>query len=268
LIKFRGDTDFSQTRYLDRWDEQGVKFIFGFDVVRPLEDRAETLPESAWERLERPPKYERKTEPRERPENVKERIVKEREFENIHLDSEHVAEFEYTPSSCKKSYRIVVCRKNLSIQRGVKEIVDDIRYFFYITNEREPSASEVVFEANDRCNQENLIAQLKSGVRSMKMPVDNLVSNWAYMVMAALAWSLKAWLALLLPEGGRWAQKHKQEKTTVLKMEFKKFINSFVRIPAQIVKTGRRIIYRLLAWNPFQHVFMRAVEVFEYPLRC
>jgi hypothetical protein len=268
LIKFRGDTDFSQTRYLDRWDEQGVKFIFGFDVVQPLVDRAETLPESAWERLERPPKYERKTEPRERPENVKERIVKEREFENIHLDSEHVAEFEYTPSSCKKSYRIVVCRKNLSIQRGVKEIVDDIRYFFYITNEREPSASEVVFEANDRCNQENLIAQLKSGVRSMKMPVDNLVSNWAYMVMAALAWSLKAWLALLLPEGGRWAQKHKQEKTTVLKMEFKKFINSFVRIPAQIVKTGRRIIYRLLAWNPFQHVFMRAVEVFEYPLRC
>jgi hypothetical protein len=109
----RGDTDFSQTRYLDRWDEQGIKFIFGFDAVQPLVDRSETLPKSAWERLVRPPKYERKTEPRERPENVKERIVKEREFENIHLDSEHVAEFDYAPSSCKKAYRIVVAGRTL-----------------------------------------------------------------------------------------------------------------------------------------------------------
>ena len=55
---------------------------------------------------------------------------------------------------------------------------------------------EVVFGANDRCNQENLLQQLKSGVRSLSAPVDNLLSNWAYMVMASLAWSLKAWAAL------------------------------------------------------------------------
>jgi len=267
-IKLRGDTDFSQARHLDRWDQMEVKFIFGFDAVRPLLNIAAGLPESAWRRLVRPPKYEVKTEPRQRPENVKARIVKEREFRSIHLGSEDVAEFEYTPTHCKKPHRMVVCRKNLTIERGVKEIVDDIRYFFYITNERELSADETVFEANDRCNQENLIAQLKSGVRSMKMPVDNLVSNWAYMVMASLAWSLKAWLALLLPEKGRWLEKHREEKTTVLRMEFKKFIDSFVRIPTQIIKTGRRIVYRLLAWNPFQHIFLRAVEAFEHPLRC
>ena len=149
-----------------------------------------------------------------------------------------------------------------------KEIVDDIRYFFYITNEHRHPPDEVVFEANDRCNQENLIAQLKDGVRSLKMPVDNLVSNWAYMVMASLAWSLKAWLALLLPEKGRWKERHRAEKASVLKMEFKTFIDAFVRVPAQIIRTGRRIVFRLLAWNPFQHIFIRAVEAFEHPLRC
>jgi hypothetical protein len=265
-IKLRGDTDFSQSRYLDRWDEMGVKFIFGFDAVLPLKILAESLPESAWRRLVRPPKYEVKTEPRQRPENVKARIVKEREFRSIHLDSEDVAEFEYTPTHCKKSYRMVVCRKNLTIERGIKEIVDDIRYFFYIANDRDLSPDEVVFEANDRCNQENLIAQLKSGVRSMKMPVDTLISNWAYMVMASLAWSLKAWLALLLPAKGRWKEKYSEEKSTVLRMEFKKFVDAFVRVPAQIIKTGRKIVYRLLAWNPFQHIFLRAVEIFEHPL--
>jgi len=61
----------------------GVRFIFGFDAIRPLVDRARALPETAWKRLTRPPKYERKTEPRTRPENVKARIVKEREFESI-----------------------------------------------------------------------------------------------------------------------------------------------------------------------------------------
>jgi hypothetical protein len=100
------------------------------------------------------------------------------------------------------------------------------------------------------------------------MPVDNLVSNWAYMVMAALAWNLKAWCALRLPETGRWGEKYKAEKHALVRMEFKKFVNAFVRLPAIVVKTGRRIILRLLNWNPYQHIFLRAVDRLEYPLRC
>ena len=102
----------------------------------------------------------------------------------------------------------------------------------------------------------------------MGMPVDNLVSNWAHMVMASMAWSLKAWLALLLPAKGRWRKKREEEKQTVLRMEFKKFLNAFIRIPAQVVKTGRRIVYRILGWNPWLHVFLRAVEQMERPLLC
>ena len=114
-------------------------------------------------------------------------------------------------------------------------------------------------------NQENLNAQLKNGVRALQAPVDNLVSNGAYMVMTALAWNLKAWLALLLPEQpGCWAERHQTEKRTVLTMEFKTFVNAFVRLPCQIIRTGRKLVYRLLSWNPWQHIFFRVLEV----LRC
>ena len=100
------------------------------------------------------------------------------------------------------------------------------------------------------------------------MPVDNLLSNWAYMVMAALAWSLKAWFALLLPERGRWRDKHRREKQIVLRMEFRTFLNVFMRVPAQLVRTGRRIVFRLLAWNPWQAVFLRGVDQLHGRLRC
>ena len=41
-------------------------------------------------------------------------------------------------------------------------LFEEYRYFFYITNDRTMTAEEVVFSANDRCDQENLIAQLKA----------------------------------------------------------------------------------------------------------
>jgi len=267
-ITLRGDTDFSQTRYIDRWTEGGVRFVFGFDAMANLQAKAMELGEAAWEPLERRAKYDVKTQPRERPENVKERTVVEREFKNLKLNSEDVAEFEYRPTSCKRSYRMVVLRKNLTVEKGEAELFDDIRYLFYITNDRDCSASEIVFDSNDRCNQENLIEQLKNGVRALNMPVDNLISNWAYMVMTSLAWTLKAWFALSLPAKGRWKEKHAEEKGDVLRMEFKKFLNAFMRIPAQLVRTGRQIVFRLLGWNPYQHVFIRAVEALEQPLLC
>ncbi len=267
-IKFRGDTDFSQCEHLDRWDAAGVHFVFGFDSKLNLVTLTEALAEQAWKPLERRAKYEVLTEPRERPENVKEAVVVEREFRNIRLISEDVAEFEYSPGCCEKSYRMVVLRKNLSIEKGESRLFDDVRYFFYITNDRKSTAAEIVFEANTRCNQENLIAQLHGGVRALQAPSNTLLSNWAYMVMTTLAWNLKAWFALLLPEKGRWVDKHRQEKQAVLKMEFKTFVNAFMQVPAQVIRTGRRIVFRLLSWNPWQPVFFRAVDRLHGKLIC
>jgi hypothetical protein len=267
-IRFRGDTDFSQTKYLDNWDDENITFVFGINAMPNIVKIAENLPETAYKDLIRQPKYTVKTEPRSKPANVKERIVKERGYKNIRLQSEQTAEFEYRPVKCRKSYRVVVLRKNLSIEKGEDVLFDDIRYFFYITNDRKASRADIVADANNRCNQENLIEQLKNGVGAMRMPVDNLVSNWAYMVMASLAWNLKAWYALSLPTKGRWHKKHKLEKRKLLRMEFKKFRNFFIMLPCQIVKTGRRLFYHLLGWNEYLDIFFRAVENFRHPLRC
>lgn len=259
-ILLRGDTDFTQTVHLDRWDAQGVGFVFGIDAMPHLVKIANDLPAAAWEGLIRPAKYEVQTQARQRPENIKERIVKEREFKNIRLESESLAQFAYKPLKCDKTYRVVVVRKNLSVEKGEQRLFDDVRYFFYITNQQHLEARQIVLSANRRCNQENLIEQIKNGARAMEMPVGDLVSNWAYMVMASLAWTLKAWLALCLPEGGRWHQKHKAQKDTLLRMEFKAFLNAIMRLPCQIVRMGRRIVYRLLSWNPWQEPLLRAVD--------
>ena len=179
-----------------------------------------------------------------------------------------MAEFTYQPVKCRKAYRVVVVWKDLEVSRGQTKLFDDTRCFFYITNDWETPAEEIVFLANDRCNQENLLQQLKSGVRSLTAPVDNLLSNWAYMAMASLAWSLKAWSALLLPEGGRWKKKHQEEKGKLLRMDFATFRRAMVQVPAQIFRTGRKIVCRLLAWNPWQHVFFRLLDQLARPLRC
>jgi hypothetical protein len=257
-ILLRGDTDFTQTAKLDAWDDNPkVRFIFGMDATTNRHVLADDLPRSGWKRLRRPARYKVKTERRRKPRNVKERIVREREFENIRLESEEVAEFKYSPTACKKTYRVVVVRKNLAVEKGQNRLFDDYRYFFYITNDWEASPQQIVLSANQRCDQENLIEQLKNGVRSLTAPVDNLLSNWSYMVMTSLAWNLKAWFALSLPEDGRWAEQRQQEKKRVLSMEFKRFVGSFIMLPCQIVKTGRRIIYRLLSWNPDLPIFRR-----------
>ncbi len=239
-ICLRGDTDFSLTVHFDRWAEQ-VDFVFGMDACRGLIARAEALEEAYWRPLERQPSYDVRTTERDKPENIKEQLVRQREYKTIRLTSEEVAEYEYRPSKCKRPYRLVVVRKNLSIEKGELVLFDEMRYFFYITTRTDLTAEQVVDLANGRCDQENVVEQLKNGVNAMRLPVQDLLSNWAYMVMAALAWNLKAWFGLLMPNRVRARQ--------ILKMEFRRFLQTLILIPCQIIRTGRKIIYRLLGYN-------------------
>lgn len=267
-ILLRGDTDFTQSEHLDRWDADGVRFIFGIDATDKLYELAEQLPQEAWKVLQRRVKHVRKTESRRRPENVKQQVVERREFEDVRTIREHVAEFSYQPGKCRKAYRIVVVMKELEKWRGQKKLLETARCFYYITNLQEQPVEQIVFGANDRCGQENLLGVHKDDVRSLTAPLDSLLSNGAYMVMAALAWSLKAWAALLLPEAGRWREKHREQKFKLLRMEFSTFRQALMNVPAQIVRTGRKIVCRLLAWNPWQHVFFRLVDQLNRPLTC
>lgn len=230
-ITFRGDSKFSQTTHLDRWDADGVRFLLGIDAMPNLVALAQGLAAGDYSELERPARYTIETVPRQAHEHHKDRVVSERGYKTLRLIGEEVAEFDYRPVACKKAYRVVVLRKKLVAETGQLWLFEPDRFFFYITNDRTTPASEIVFLANDRCDQENLIAQLKVGVKALSMPVDNLVSNWAYLGMASLAWSLKAWSALLLPEHGRWSEKHRAEKRSLLRMEFSTFCVAMIQVP-------------------------------------
>ena len=254
----RGDTDFSRTEAFDHWDDVGVQFVFGYDAMPNLRAKAGGPLEYA--ELERHAERVLKTVPRARAANVKEQIVWEREFLNIALESEDVAEFEYQPTKCARPYRIVVVRKNLTVMKGEALLFDDIRYFFYITNDRSSSREEIVRESNRRANQENLIEQLKNGVRALHAPVNTLHANGAYMIMAALAWTLKAWFALVLPIQPRWREKHEAERDAILRMDFRTFFHRVIHIPCQIVKTARAIVDRFLSWSRGAHAVFRLLD--------
>jgi len=241
-VCLRGDNDFSLTANFDRWAEQ-VDFIFGMDATATLRSRAEALEETAWTRLDRPGRPEPVSgKTRARRDNHKKRIVTERGYLNIRLNGEDVAEFDYQPGKCARPYRVIALRKNLTKTRGEQALLDDVRYFFYITTRRDLTCAEVVACANDRCDQENVIEQLKNGVNALRVPLYDLISNWAYMVIAALAWNLKSWWAMMLH--------HKTDRREYIAMEFRRFINAVITIPAMIVRRARTITIRIIGYHP------------------
>jgi len=270
-IRLRGDTDFSQTKYLDGWHEQGVVFCFGLDVTPLRHMLADDLARTAFKPLNRPAKYQVRTNTRKRPQRVKQQIVEQRGFKDIRLVDERVAEMPYRPVACKQDYRLIVLRKNLEVSEPRQQrLFDDYIYRLYLTNDWDSTPEEIVFDANDRCQQENILAQLNA-VRALHAPLDNLLSNNAYMLITSLAWNLKAWLALCLPEpDGTGKAKQAEQKRGLLTMEFRTFVNSLMRVPAQVVRTGRRLVIRLLAWNEWQPVFLRLAARLRrcQPLRC
>ena len=259
-IRMRGDCKFSQTRHLDRWDALGVKFNFGYEGRAVLKGIAEDLPASAWKPLKRT-KREIQTVERAKPQNVKREIIRRRGYLHLELEHEDVAEFEYKPTACNSAYRMIVVRKNITKELGHSVLFDEIRYLFYISNDP-PSVTpeQVVFNCNKRCDQENLIAQLKSGVRSLCAPSDNLLSNGAYMLMTSLAWTLKSWAALLLPIAPGQKAKHEAERTQILTMEFRTFLDQMIHLPCQIIRHARKVIYRLLNWRDLTPAFFRLCD--------
>ena len=256
-IVLRGDTAFTQTAHLDRWHHAGVKFVFGMKAYGGLVDVAENVAIADWKPLPRSPKYNPATPDRTRPANVKEQVVQSRGYKNKRLAAEWMTEVPYRPTDCRETYRLVILCKELEVtEQG--QLFDDCVYFFYLTNESsdQQSTAEVIYSSNDRCDQENILAQLNQ-CRALHAPVDNLESNWAFMVMTALSWSLKAWVGLSLPVDGRWREQQTAENQQVIRMEFKRFVEQFVRLPAQIIRGGRRLTVRLLSWNESLSVFNR-----------
>jgi len=241
-VCLRGDTDFSLTANFDRWARQGVDFVFGMDASPTLRQRAENLDEARWRRLHRRAPYHSATgQTRTRRPNHKKRIVRERGYLNLELNFEDVAEFYYRPGKCSRAYRVIALRKNISQARGEQALFDEVRYFFYITTYLDLPMQQVVELANDRCDQENVIEQLKNGVNALRVPLYDLVSNWAYMVCAALAWNIKSWFAMMMHR--------KADRRDYLRMEFRRFQASIILIPASVARRARGITVRLIGYT-------------------
>ncbi|MBE1604354.1 hypothetical protein HEB94_001202 [Actinopolymorpha pittospori] len=241
-VCLRGDTDFSLTANFDRWANK-VDFIFGMDNNTALRARAEALAQTCWTRMRRDTPGQNATgQTRARRDNHKQAIVAERGYLNLELNYEDVACFDYQPGKCDRSYRVVALRKNISRSRGEQVLIDEVRYFFYITTRTDLTAEQVVACANQRCDQENIIASLKSGVGALRVPLHDLVSNWAYMVIAALAWNIKSWFAMMMHR--------KADRRDYIRMEFRRFFNTIILIPAIVTRRARAITIRLIGYNP------------------
>jgi len=251
-IVLRGDTDFALTENFDGWNDDGVEFVFGFDAMPNLVDIAETLENTAWRPLRRRRAKPPATARRRRKFNHKQAVVVQKGYENKRLKGEWIAEFDYRPGVCSRPYRVVVVRKEVEVTKGQQKLFDEEPYLFYISNASHQSKSDrqIVFAANDRCDQENTISQMKA-CGALAAPLDNLTSNGAYMAIASLAWSLKIWSGLMLKPRGSSDEKATQANTKhrVIRMEFNTFCQTLMQVPAQIIRGSRRLVYRLLSYR-------------------
>jgi hypothetical protein len=53
---------------------------------------------------------------------------------------------------------------------------------------------------------------------------------------------------------------HEADQRRILHMDFRTFFQAFILIPAQIIRSGRRLIYRLLAWRPELPILFRLID--------
>ena len=258
-VWLRGDTAYGLSEHFDRWHESGLHFVLGYPAQHDLIERAEQT--NAWRVLRRPVRQP-KAKHRMRPENVRQKIVTEKGCKDFRLLGEKITEFEYAPwrHKCRHAYRVIVVRKDISVEKRQVSLFQENRYFLYITNDRTMSTEEVVYFANKRCDHENDIEQMRNGVNAFSLPSNTLEGNWAYMVIAALAWTLKAWFGLLA------ASYSKEQSQRIMSMEFKRFLNEFIAIPAQIIRRARKVTYRFVAYMAHAPTFFAVHRRVEYAL--
>jgi hypothetical protein len=256
-VRVRGDTDFTQTKHLDRWNEEGMEFVFGIDAMPNLVALASQLESRAWERLKRAPTYERAGPERARPPHVKEQIVRDRGFKNLRLISEDVTDVTYRPTACRQEYRLVIVRKNLSVERGEHVLFDDVRYFFYLTNDWSCTAAQIVFDANDRCDQgepdrpaqEWSTRAAGAGRRSREQRSvhgDGVAGVDAQSMVRDLA-----------SRDGPLCEDARRAEAPRAPHGVSQLRERLHAHPGADRATGRRLIYRVLAWSRSMDVFFR-----------
>ena len=243
----RGDSAFATQAIFDACDEAGHFFA----VVSPQKPNFarlfEALPGEQWkpyrERKERPVRQGKR---RKRGPNRRRERALSRNKRNLQLEKQWIVEVPYQPTRSDRPYRLIA--RYQEIEEHEQGHLFKLTRFRYILSNLPPSVSaeEVMDLTYQRCDQENLIEQLQSGVAALRMPTGGMLSNAAFMTCARLAHNLKPWLAqLALPlETMRW--------------EWKRFRRAFVYCAARVVHSARQVHVRFADSHRFAETLLVA----------
>lgn len=243
----RADSEFDRTDIREACRAHGAHFAF---VGREFPNRpgiAESIPEKRWkpftpraQRQARICRRRRGYRPRHKKRNQRRRRARARHYKELHLAKQWIAEVPWTPPGANETYRLVIRRQLIEHRKGQMFLCADYRYRYVVTDlPRSYSTQDVVDETYQRCDQENLIEQMGSGIAMWRMPVAEFDGNAAWLEIARLAWNIGKWIAqLALPEEAvRW--------------EWKRYRNAFVDAPATVIKGGRRVNVRIAGSHRF-----------------
>lgn len=187
---------------------------------------------------------------RSRKTNLRRRAARKRGYDDLALQRQWVAERSWVHAGEQHADRMVF-RKQLIHEEtgkpGQRELWERWRYRYIITNLPESWTTEDIVDITyTRCDQENVIEQLGSGLAMWSLPVAEFHGNAAWLEIARLAWNFGKWIAkLALPE-------------EVTRWEWKRFRRAFVHVPVQVVHHARRNVVRILGTNRFTETLVKA----------
>ena len=247
-VLLRGDSDF------DRADLRAVcekhdDCFFAF-VGREFRDRpgiAESIPEEQWRPFEtraRRAAAVRSSKPgfraRRKRCNRRRQRARARGYKELRLVRQWKAEVPWTPPGSQHAYRLVIRRQLIEHNKGQTCLFQEYRYRYVVTNlPATVSTSRVIDLTYERCDQENIIEQMGSGLAAWRMPVGQFAGNSAWLEIARLAWNLAKWLAqLVLPE-------------ETIRWEWKRFRAAFVYLTVDVIKRSRQIWTRFSPSDDF-----------------
>lgn len=260
-VLVRGDSDFDRADLREVCHKYDDCF-FAF-VGREFRDRpkiAEAIPEEQWrpfetraKRRDEAKKSKHGYRARRKRCNRRRQRARERGYKELRLVRQWIAEVPWTPSGSQHAYRLVIRRQLIEHHKGQTLLFKKYRYRYVVTNlPMTISTARVIDLTYERCDQENVIEQLGSGLAAWRMPVGEFAGNSAWLEIARLAWNLAKWLAqLVLPE-------------ETVRWEWKRFRQAFVYLAADIIKRSRQIWVR---FSP-SHRFLDDLVLAHQRLQC
>ena len=265
-VRVRGDSAFYQRAIMAECVRHRAQFALVMDGYQALQKKAENLQNTAWQPFTDDPPQPRRLRSvrrrRKRP-RYRRKIARRRGYRRLATTRQWVAEFDYVLSGPKKMlgkelvgrrFRVVVKRQRVEVSEGQDALFVEYRYRFIITNipKSQMNAASVLRFAYGRCDQENIIEQMKNGIAALRMPTGELLANGAFLMCGQLAWCLRSWLSLLaLPK-------------ETLRYEWSWFRHAFVYVAAKVIEHGRQAHVHLTR----SHRFAEHLVIASQRLNC